>query len=46
MVGDHGCSCMEHDVCGEVLADDVVVQDSDGKEETTIAAIWVMDGID
>ena len=25
MVGDHGHSCEEHEYCGEVLADDVVV---------------------
>ena len=52
MVGDRGCSCEEHDVCGEVLAEDVVVRlrkvqvEVDGKEETAIAAIWVTDGID
>ena len=47
-----GRSCEEHDICGEVLKEDVVVRLRkiqlmvEGKEETAIAAIWVTDGID
>jgi hypothetical protein len=47
-----GRSCEEHDNCGEVLKEDVVVRLQkiqlmvEGKEETAIAAIWVTDGID
>jgi len=47
-----GRSCNEHENCGEVLKEDVVVHLRqiqlmvEGKEETAIAAIWVMDGID
>ena len=47
-----GRSCKEHEICGEVLKEDVVVRLRkiqfvvEGKEETAIAAIWVMDGID
>ena len=47
-----GRSCEEHENCGEVLKEDVVVRLRkiqlmvEGKEETAIAAIWVMDGID
>jgi hypothetical protein len=50
---DTGKSCEEHDVCGSVLCDDVVVRlrviqvlNPQGKEETAIAAYWVTDGID
>jgi hypothetical protein len=46
-------SCYQHDVCGSVLGDDVVVRlrmvqiiNSSGKEETAIAAYLVSDGID
>jgi hypothetical protein len=41
----------EHEICGKVLKEDVVVRLRkmqlmvEGKEETAIAAIWVMDGI-
>ena len=49
----HGRSCDQHDVCGSVLDDDVVVRlrkvqiiNSSGKEETAIAAYLVSDGID
>jgi len=47
-----GRSCEEHENCGEVLQEDVVVRLRkiqlmvEGKEETAIAAIWVTDGID
>ena len=47
-----GRSCEEHEICGEVLTEDVVVRLRkiqlmvEGKEETVIAAIWVTDGID
>jgi hypothetical protein len=47
-----GRSCEEHDICGEVLKEDIVVRLRkiqlmvEGKEETAIAAIWVTDGID
>ena len=47
-----GRSCEEHDNCGEVLKEDVVVRLRkiqlmvEGKEETAIAAIWVTGGID
>ncbi len=46
-----GHSCKEHEICGEVLKEDVVVRlrkmqlNVEGKEETAITAIWVMDGI-
>ena len=47
-----GRSCEEHDICGEVLKEDIVVRLRkiqlmvEGKEETAITAIWVTDGID
>jgi len=48
-----GHSCEEHEICGEVLKEDVVVRLRskiqlmvEGKEEMAIAAIWVTDGID
>jgi hypothetical protein len=47
-----GRSCEEHEICGEVLKEDVVVRLRkiqlmvEGKEETAITAIWVTDGID
>jgi len=47
-----GRSCKEHDNCGKVLKEDIVVRLRkiqlmvEGKEETAIAAIWVTDGID
>ena len=47
-----GRSCEEHEICGEVMEEDVVVRLRkiqlmvEGKEETVIAAIWVTDGID
>ena len=49
---DRGRSCEEHDCCGEVLKEDVVVRlrkvqiRVNGKEETAIAAVWVTDGCD
>lgn len=49
---DSGRSCDEHDVCGSVLAEDVVVRFRKVqiiracKEETAIAVYWVSDGID
>ena len=49
----NGRSCEDHDVCGSILAEDVVVRlrkvqivNAKGKEETAIAAYWVSDGID
>ena len=49
----NGRSCEEHDVCGSVLTEDVVVRlrkvqvvNGKGIEETVIAAKWVSDGID
>ena len=49
----NGRSCEEHDVCGSILAEDVVVRlrkvqivNAKGIEETAIAANWVSDGID
>jgi hypothetical protein len=47
-----GCSCEEHDVCGEVVEEDTLLRLRreqilvDGKEETSIACYWVTDGID
>jgi hypothetical protein len=47
-----GRSCEEHEICGEVMEEDVVVRLRkiqlmvEGKEETAIVAIWVTDGID
>jgi hypothetical protein len=52
LMGDRGRSCEEHAVCGSVLEEDMVVRLLkvqvlvDGCEETTIACIWVMDGVD
>jgi hypothetical protein len=50
---NNGRSCEEHDVCGSILIEDVVVRlrkvqvvNEKGKEETAIAANWVSDGID
>ncbi len=45
-------SCEEHEICSEVLKEDIVVRLRkiqllvEGKEETAIATIWVTDGID
>ena len=51
--GTNGRSCYQHDVCGSVIEEDVVVRlrkmqirNSIGKEETAIAAFHVTDGID
>jgi hypothetical protein len=50
--GTQGRSCEEHDICGLVLAEDVVVRFRkiqvivDGKEQSAIAAYHVSDGID
>ena len=47
-----GHLCKEHDNCGKVLKEDVVVRLRkmqlmvEGKEEMAITAIWVMDGVD
>ena len=47
-----GRSCNKHNICGSVLAEDVVVRFrkiqviADGKEESAIAAFLVSDGID
>ncbi len=52
LMGDHGCSCEEHAVCGSVLEEDMVVRLQkeqvlvEGREETAIACIWVTDGVD
>ena len=52
-VSSNGRACGSHDVCGSVLCDDVVVRlrkvqtlNTDGAEETSIAAYLVSDGID
>ena len=51
-VSCQGRSCEEHEICGDVLKEDVVVRLRklqlmvEGKEETIIAAIWVTDGVD
>ena len=49
----NGRSCDQHDVCGSVIDEDIVVRlrkvqimNSSGKEETAIAAYLVSDGID
>ena len=49
----NGRSCEEHNVCGSVLTEDVVVRlrkvqvvNGKGIEETAIAVHWVSDGID
>jgi hypothetical protein len=50
--GDCGCSCEEHDVCGEVVEEDTLLRLRreqilvDGKEETVITCYWVTNGID
>ena len=47
-----GRSCEEHDICGSVLQEDVVVRIRkvqvliDGSEESALAVYWVSDGID
>ncbi len=52
LMGNRGCSCEEHAVCGSVLEEDMVVRLRkvqvlvDGCEETAIACIWVTDGAD
>ncbi len=52
LMGDRGRSCEEHAVCGSVLEEDMVVRLRkvqvlvDGCKETTIACIWVTDGVD
>ena len=49
---DRGRHCEEHDVCGVVVQEDVVVRLrkvqvwADGKEETAIAAYWITDGME
>ena len=50
---DRGCPCEEHDVCGTVLQEDLVVRISHmqiigdtGKEESALAVYWISDGID
>jgi hypothetical protein len=51
-VSCQGRSCEEHEICGVVLKEDVVVRLCkmqlmvEGKEETVIAVIWVTDGVD
>ncbi len=51
-MGCQGRLCEEHDICCEVLKEDIVVRLRkiqlmvEGKEDTAIAAIWVTDGID
>ena len=48
----NGCSCEEHPICGHVLQEHSVVCFRkvqvliDGKEESVIAAFWVLDGVD
>ena len=49
---DCGRHCKEHEVCGVVVQEDVVVRLRkvqvlvDGKEETAIAAYWITDGLE
>jgi hypothetical protein len=51
-VSCQGRSCEDHEICGDVLKEDVVVRLCkmqlivEGKEETVIAVIWVTDGVD
>ncbi len=51
LVGDRGHSCEEHEVCGSVLEEDMVVRLRkvqvliEGQEETVIACYWVTNGI-
>jgi hypothetical protein len=51
-VSCQGRSCEEHEICGDVLKEDVVVRLRkmqlmvEGKEETVIAVVWVTDGVD
>jgi hypothetical protein len=51
-MGDRGHSCEEHSVCGEVVEEDTLLHlqrvqiEVDGHDETSIACIWVTDGID
>ena len=51
-VSCQGRHCEEHEVCGVVLKEDVVVRLRkmqlmvEGKEETVIAVVWVTDGVD
>ncbi len=51
-VGSQGRSCDEHDICGSLMAENVVVRFRkvqiivDGVEESAIAAYHVSDGID
>ena len=51
--GTNGRSCYQNDVCGSVIEEVVVVRlrkiqirNSNGKEETAVAAFYVTDGID
>ncbi len=51
--GTNSISCYQHHVCGSVIEEDVVVwqrkiqiRNSNGKEETAVAAFHVTDGID
>ena len=51
--GTNGRSCYQHDVCGSVIEEGVVVRqrkiqirNNNGKEETAVAAFHVTDGID
>ena len=52
LMGENGCSCEEHAVCGSVLEEGLVVPLRkvqvlvEGREETAIACIWVTDGVD
>ena len=48
---NHGRSCEEQDVCGSILANDVVIAlwklqvIIEGKEESAISASWVTNGV-
>ena len=51
--GTNGRSCYQHDICGSLVEEDVVlrlrkiqIRNSFGQEETAIAAFHVTDGID
>ena len=47
LMGDRGCSCEAHAVCGSVLEEDMVVHLwkvqvlADGQEKIAIACYWV-----
>ena len=50
--GNRGRSCEEHEVCGTVVDDDIVVRlrhvqiEIDRAEKTAVACYWITDGVD